>query len=555
MSPTLPLMLLLIIVAHTCGSSHCRPWCVGRQFCAPANRSTCFARKTATPSAVETSDLPTHAWFLNELELRASRSGRERRNMKLFTKGNHVEPLLSGEEMFHALLDDMLKMRRGDAMHWLGWCADDVLLNRHQGLSLTQLLRQMVSNGVYVRAMLFQSPVIVRGNGSSEMVAFINGMSNGKARAILYNRMTRTQLGAHHEKVIVLVRNASSSSVAFVGGIDLCAGRDDAQGWIDESQRMSGPCVDDVHAHFVQRWTTNPAFKWTRSLIDESWAIPKVQQQQIIGSKAVQIVRTMPCRSSSSDHGEFSLLQSRLKAIRTARRYIFFIEHFFVHVEVMQNALLEALKRIQRLVIVVGHLKTRFKWIGYGRLRLQMVRKLKLAWPHKVLLLTPRNRRLYVHSKTLIVDDMFVSIGSANVNNRGMTADTEVAANVLDARMIVSADGVRVGEHAFELRVTKFAEMAAVTKEEMGALAFLDACDLLERRAEEGTALVMRLDMDWTRAPMLRMLKKWQAIVDPIATCHGTNLEPVAYCRDAQWLERQNEVVLDLCASVLKSDG
>jgi phosphatidylserine/phosphatidylglycerophosphate/cardiolipin synthase-like enzyme len=40
---------------------------------------------------------------------------------------------------------------------------------------------------------------------------------------------------------------------------------------------------------------------------------------------------------------------------------------------------------------------------------------------------------IFVHSKVMIVDDEFTLIGSANLNQRSMTHDSEVAVGILDA--------------------------------------------------------------------------------------------------------------------------
>ncbi len=50
-------------------------------------------------------------------------------------------------------------------------------------------------------------------------------------------------------------------------------------------------------------------------------------------------------------------------------------------------------------------------------------------------------RPIYVHAKVAIVDDLWTTVGSANLNNRGMRDDTEMNVSTLDAEL---AQGLRL---------------------------------------------------------------------------------------------------------------
>lgn len=59
-------------------------------------------------------------------------------------------------------------------------------------------------------------------------------------------------------------------------------------------------------------------------------------------------------------------------------------------------------------------------------------------WAHAILDSQPKTEIIYIHSKLMIVDDWFVLIGSANINDWSMlgTRDSEIAAIIEDKNEI-----------------------------------------------------------------------------------------------------------------------
>ena len=61
-----------------------------------------------------------------------------------------------------------------------------------------------------------------------------------------------------------------------------------------------------------------------------------------------------------------------------------------------------------------------------------------------------RGDEIYVHSKTMVVDDVFMTIGSANFTFRGTTYEMEINAATVD-RTLQQGGGVAVREQRIEL--------------------------------------------------------------------------------------------------------
>ena len=230
----------------------------------------------------------------------------------------------------------------------------------------------------------------------------------------------------HHEKLVIV-----DGRIAFVGGLDLTdlggdrfdspthrpAGR---IGWHDAAARVEGPAAADVAAHFALRWeeaTGEPL---------EPAAAPDV------GSTAVQIVRTIPNDVYDRvPRGDFRLLESYTRALRSAERLVYLESQFLWSPELV-SVLAEKLRDPPadgfRLVVLLpahpmnGTEDTRGQLgvlaeadAGAGRFL-----------PCTLVQQGVGGQQVYVHAKIGIVDDRWLTIGSANLNEHSLFNDTEM---------------------------------------------------------------------------------------------------------------------------------
>jgi phosphatidylserine/phosphatidylglycerophosphate/cardiolipin synthase-like enzyme len=232
----------------------------------------------------------------------------------------------------------------------------------------------------------------------------------------------------HHEKTVIV-----DDAVAFVGGIDMtdfAGDRYDTSahparrrlGWHDVGTRLTGPAVRDVRDHFAMRW---------REVTGED--LGSSTEPEATGSHTVQVVRTVADGMYDElPRGEFRILESYLRAIRSAERYVYLENQFLWSPEIVAQ-LAEKLRDPPadefRLVIVLpsrannGHDDTMGQLgvlesadDGRGRLSVATLRSLTGS----------RDDRLYVHAKVGIIDDRWLTIGSANLNAHSLFNDTEL---------------------------------------------------------------------------------------------------------------------------------
>lgn len=242
----------------------------------------------------------------------------------------------------------------------------------------------------------------------------------------------------HHEKTVVV-----DGVTAFVSGIDMtdfAGDRYDTSdhparrrlGWHDVGTRLRGPAVADVHDHFALRW---------RELTGEQ--LERRPVPPAAGDHAVQVVRTISDGMYGAvPAGEFRVLESYVRAIRRAERFIY-LENQFLWAPEIVRLLAEKLRDPPgddfRIVILLparanngqddtqGQLSVLAAADGSaGRLLATTIRSLT----------GERDDRLYVHAKVGIVDDRWLTVGSANLNAHSLLNDTEMNVVTTDPHLV-----------------------------------------------------------------------------------------------------------------------
>src|ERR1700733_5709789 len=232
----------------------------------------------------------------------------------------------------------------------------------------------------------------------------------------------------HHEKLVIV-----DGEVAFVGGIDLTSlggDRFDTRdhpllgrlGWHDASSRLVVPAVGDVSAHFAARW---------RAVTGEQ--IEQTPLPAPAGDVELQVVRTVPEKIYDFlPRGDFRIVEAYTRALRSARRLRFLESQFLCSAQVvaiLAGKLREPPSEDFRAVVLLpakpnnGADTTRGQLgvlaaadNGAGRFLATTIsaRSGGLSGP------------LYVHAKIGIIDDAWLSIGSANLNEHSFFNDTEM---------------------------------------------------------------------------------------------------------------------------------
>jgi phosphatidylserine/phosphatidylglycerophosphate/cardiolipin synthase-like enzyme/uncharacterized membrane protein YdjX (TVP38/TMEM64 family) len=290
--------------------------------------------------------------------------------------------------------------------------------------------------------------------------------------------------GSHHQKIIVV-----DDSVAFVSGFDLTRSRWDscehacgdprrrnpfnlAYGpFHDVGAVVEGDCARALGELARERWTRATGWRPrtpTQSPSPGHW--PEATPPDFAGVE-VAIARTEPRFESFAGAGE--IRQLHLDAIASARRYVYAENQYFTS-RTIADALAARLAEPGGPEIAIVSPRTQSGWLEVstmGVLRGRIDRELRAAdSEQRYRLLCPRldwldpdKGCLNVHSKVIVVDDTFVTIGSANLSNRSMGLDTE-------CNLALESHGdPRLAEAIAGLRARLLAEHLGTTAQDVNA--------------------------------------------------------------------------------------
>lgn len=374
---------------------------------------------------------------------------------------NRITPLIDGDAFFGRLHEALCGAR--EYVYIAGWCLTPyvpLLRGSPDDLVRTRLLDVLsdVAKRAPVRILLWGGAIaIIRPTRATARATqrMIERRGSGDLICMLDHSAPLTH--CHHQKAIVI-----DGQLAFVGGMDLTTfagdrwdehGHDLRAGvnWHDMTVLLEGEAVADVEQNFRQRWQAvrgAGVLPHRDPRVDPAWCVP------------AQIVRTIPRRHYDfAPDGEFGIRHAYLEMIRGARRLVYLESQYLWSPEVM-DALIEAMNRPHaerfRIVLVLPARATSGKWDND-----QHVQRLRAADGGRGIvevytLYTSgtsagmhafRYRPTYVHAKTAIVDDEWLTVGSANLNNRGFITDSEINVVARDPALALQLRADLWGEH------------------------------------------------------------------------------------------------------------
>lgn len=338
-------------------------------------------------------------------------------------EGNLVQPLRNGVEIFPAMLEAIENAKRSITfetfVYWSGAIAqrfaDALSASARRGVKVHLLVDGVGCDCVHGPALRQMEEAGV------EVEVYHTG---NLARA---NHRT-------HRKLLVL-----DGRIGFTGGVGIADQWDGNAGspdeWRDSHYRVEGPVVAQMQAAFLDNWMK------TRAVVlhGEDY-FPALAPA---GPHRCQMFKSSPMEGSESARLMYLL------SIAAAERSIKVGNAYFVPDDLTAQTLIEAVERGVKVEILVpgAHIDS------------PLVRSAsRNRWGE----LLRRGLRIYefaptmYHCKIMVIDDLWVSIGSANFDNRSFRLNDEANLNIIDREIaaveaaVFDRDLARASEVTYE---------------------------------------------------------------------------------------------------------
>ena len=316
--------------------------------------------------------------------------------------GNRVAELLNGDEIFPAMLEAIRGAKRTITfetyIYWSGKIGEE----------FADALSERSAAGVKVHVLLDWV-----GSGKMDQ-ATLNRMEKAGIQVERYHPLhwyTLTRLNHRtHRKLLVV-----DGRVGFTGGVgigDVWLGHaQDENHWRDSHYRLEGPAVAHMQSAFLDNW-----LKTQSEVLHGEDYFPALAPA---GEAFAQVFR------SSSREGSESVRMMYLLSIAAASRSILLSAAYFVPDDLSVEMIVEARKRGARVEIIVPGPITDAEvtqWASKSRWGDLLAAGVEI-WEYQPTM---------YHSKVMIVDGMWVSVGSTNFDNRSFRLNDEANLNVLD---------------------------------------------------------------------------------------------------------------------------
>ncbi len=332
--------------------------------------------------------------------------------------GNQVTLLEDGPQTYAAMLAAIRGAKHHVHMETYIFEADEI------GRQFAAALEERARAGIKVRLMYDSA------GSFSTPKEFFKQISDSGVEVVEYNPIAAATVlkegfaainHRDHRKLTIV-----DGRIAFLGGINISSVYGSLSGsvhhdrdepfekrpWRDTQTRVEGPAVNDLQHFYLNHW----ARQREEAVIDDQAYFPTVPAQ---GSLVVRAIEGTP----SSDEGLNAMYVTFISAIENSEKDVLIMNPYFVPHESLRRALVDAAKRgVDVRLLLPSHSDSSFAYHAghsfYGGLLEAGVK------------IYERQDRM-LHAKTAVVDGVWSTVGSTNLDWRSLLYNDEVNLVVL----------------------------------------------------------------------------------------------------------------------------
>lgn len=331
-----------------------------------------------------------------------------------FVGGNRIKPLQNGDEIFPAMLAAIRGAQQTITFETYIYWSGEV------GRKFSEALCERARAGVKVHVLLDWV-----GTGKIETKYLDDlkaaGVEVERYHPLRWYTVTRINNRTHRKLLVV------DGSIGFTGGVGIADQWDGhAQSkdhWRDSHYQLEGPAVAQMQAAFTDNW-----IKTRAKVLFGTEYFPELKP---VGGSMAQVFK------SSRGEGSESVRLMYLLSIASATKSIRLQAAYFVPDDLAIATFVAARKRGVKIEIIVPGPHTDAKIVQSAS---------RSLWGE----LLDAGVQIYeyqptmYHCKVIIVDDVWVSVGSTNFDDRSFRLNDEANLNIYDATF--AADQVKVFE-------------------------------------------------------------------------------------------------------------
>lgn len=320
--------------------------------------------------------------------------------------GNAVTELLNGDQIFPPMLAAIRAAQKSVTFETYIYWSGDI------GKQFADALSERARAGVPVHVLLdWVGSAKMEESYLAEMKAA--GVQIEKFHKPHWYNLARLNNRTHRKLLVV------DGQVGFTGGVGIAPAwtghAQDPNHWRDSHYLVRGPVVAQMQATFLDNW-----LKVTGKVLHGEAYFPAIAQDPPVGTQKAQMFSSSPSSGSESMQLMYHL------AITAAERSIDLSVAYFVPDDLTRKLLMDALARGVRVRLVTPGEHTDTETVKAAS---------RATWGE----LLQAGAEIYeymptmYHCKVMIVDQLLVSVGSTNFDNRSFRLNDEANLNVFDA--------------------------------------------------------------------------------------------------------------------------